>query len=305
MNTDNRKIAAQYIDYLTSVRGYSERTAVSYGHDIERLLSFLDSHELSITEMQYEDARLFSRMLYEEGLKPASINRILSCQRSFFRYLNENGICDSMPFSRIVGAKHGRRLPTVLTNQEVLSLLDCPADDYTSLMEVTMFNIFYSTGCRLSEVVTMKVSGLDLDNSRALVLGKGNKERFVFLTERAKSYIREYLVRRDNLVRELGISSDVLLLNKKGRQLPLSTVHIIFDKYRDRLHLTKKFTPHVFRHSFATHLLDNNCDIRIVQMLLGHKSIGTTQIYTHVSSARLDRVYRESHPHSHLEKKEN
>lgn len=290
---------SSFISYLRDVAGYSERTVVSYEHDLKRLRTWLSERNTDVTEMTEEDARAFTVSLYEQKLKPASINRILSAERSFFHHLCVNGVMDRQPFKAVSRAKQGRRIPVVLSRDEINSLLNYNyGDDYTKLMEVTMFNMFYSTGCRLSELADMKIQDIDMDNRRAIVTGKGSKQRFVFLTDRAVDMLCEYIPRRNGIVKKAGIEDDgTLLLNKKGKKLPLSTIHIIFDRYRIELGLTKKFTPHVFRHTFATHLLDNSADIRIVQELLGHESIGTTQIYTHVTGKKLERIYRDAHPH--------
>ncbi|MBR6347722.1 MAG: tyrosine-type recombinase/integrase [Spirochaetales bacterium] len=292
-----------FLKYLKEVRGYSEKTVVSYAHDLRRLDDFLVSHGLTLQEMVFEDARAFTADLYDQELSHATINRILSANRTFFHHLRENGTVTSDPFRRVSGAKNTRKIPTVLAPEEVEKILGSPVTDYTSLMEVTMFNLFYSTGCRLSEVLGMKLGDMDLKERRILVTGKGSKQRYVFLTVRALDMIRTYLPERQKVLEKAGIENeDTVLVNAKGKQLPLSTVHSIFDKYRDRLCLSKKFTPHVFRHTFATHLIDNNSDIRVVQVLLGHESIGTTQIYTHVTGKRLEEVYRKSHPHGRKDK---
>jgi len=301
--TQNRAYIDSFLQYLKDVQGYSEKTVISYAHDLKRLDDFLVSHDLSVTEMVYEDARAFVADLYDQDLSPASINRILSGNRMFFRSLLENSVVKVDPFKRVSGAKNTRKIPTVLAREEIEKILSCPTDDYTSLMEVTMFNLFYSTGCRLSEVLGMKISDIDFDTRRVIVTGKGNKQRYVFLTKRAVEILREYLEQRQEVINRFKIVDDgIVLINNKGKKLPLSTVHSIFDKYRLRLGLTKKFTPHVFRHSFATHLIDNDSDIRVVQVLLGHESIGTTQIYTHVTGKRLEEVYRNSHPHGRNDK---
>ncbi len=294
----NRAYIDSFLSYLKDVQGYSEKTVVSYAHDLRRLDDFLVSHDLSVSEMVYEDARSFVADLYDQNLSHASINRILSGNRMFFRSLLENSVVQVDPFKRVSGAKNTRKIPTVLAREEIEMILSCPTDDYTSLMEVTMFNLFYSTGCRLSEVMDMKIQDIDFDKRRIIVTGKGNKQRFVFLTNRAKEMLGRYLPERQEVLMRLKAEDDgTVLINSKGKKLPLSTVHSIFDKYRLRLGLSKKFTPHVFRHSFATHLIDNDSDIRVVQVLLGHESIGTTQIYTHVTGKRLEEVYRNSHPH--------
>ena len=301
--TQNRAYIDSFLRYLKDVQGYSEKTVISYAHDLKRLDDFLVSHDLSVTEMVYEDARAFVADLYDQDLSPASINRILSGNRMFFRSLLENSVVKVDPFKRVSGAKNTRKIPTVLAREEIEMILSSPTDDYTSLMEVTMFNLFYSTGCRLSEVLGMKISDIDFDTRRVIVTGKGNKQRYVFLTKRAVEMLDKYLKERQDVINKFKIVDDgTVLINNKGKKLPLSTVHSIFDKYRLRLGLTKKFTPHVFRHSFATHLIDNDSDIRVVQVLLGHESIGTTQIYTHVTGKRLEEVYRNSHPHGRNDK---
>ena len=294
----NRAYIDSFLSYLKDVQGYSEKTVISYAHDLKRLDEFLVSHDLGVSEMVYEDARAFVADLYDQNLSHASINRILSGNRMFFRSLLENSVVKADPFKRVSGAKNTRKIPTVLAREEIEMILSCPTDDYTSLMEVTMFNLFYSTGCRLSEVLGMKIRDIDFDKRRIIVTGKGNKQRYVFLTNRAKDMLVQYLPRRQEVISTLKAEDDgTVLINSKGKKLPLSTVHSIFDKYRLRLGLGKKFTPHVFRHTFATHLIDNDSDIRVVQVLLGHESIGTTQIYTHVTGKRLEEVYRNSHPH--------
>lgn len=301
----NREYINSFLNYLKTVRGYSDKTVVSYAHDLKRLENYLSHHDMAVSDMVFEDARSFSLSLYEEKLSSATINRVLSANRTFFHNLCENGVTNVQPFTRVGRAKQGQRIPTVLAHSEIDALLDCEVTDFSSLMEKTMFNLFYSTGCRLSEIINMKVYDIDFEKRRIIVIGKGNKQRYVFLTSRAVEMLMEYLPQREKILKENKVENeDILLVNKKGKKLPLSSVHVIFDKYRVKLGLTKKFTPHVFRHSFATHLLDNDTDIRVVQALLGHENIGTTQIYTHVTSTRLEKVYRNSHPHSKMGKQE-
>lgn len=294
-----------FLSYLESVRGYSEKTIISYRHDLMRLEEYLEKHSMNYDELTFQDAKDFALNLYDQKLSKATINRILSALKSFYTNLYETSQIESNPFDRVIRAKQTRSLPTVLSHQEIESILNYPVTDYDSLTEVTMFNMFYSTGCRLSELINMNIKDMDIDHSRVLVRGKGNKQRYVFLTDRAKSFLNLYLPEREKVLERNNVISDILLLNSKAKQLPLSSVHVIFDKYRDKLNLTKKFTPHVFRHTFATHLLDNSSDIRVVQVLLGHESIGTTQIYTHITSKRLENVYDNAHPHSGKKNKEN
>lgn len=298
MNHTNEELVENYLSYIKSVQGYSERTVVSYSHDLKRLTDYCFSHNLLLSDFAFEDARDFSLMLYNQKLASASINRIMSCCKSFFHSLCENSLIKDNPFKRVSRAKQGRRLPTVLSPEEISLLLNYPVSDYSSLMVVTMFNLFYSTGCRLSEIVEMKIQDLDLKGRKIRVTGKGSKTRYVFLTERALGFLEQYIPERSRILEQTGKNTDILLVNKKGNQLPRSSVHVIFETYAGKLGITKKFTPHVFRHTFATHLLDNDSDIRVVQVLLGHESIGTTQIYTHVTGSRLEKVYKKAHPHA-------
>lgn len=294
---ENRALIDGFLKYMKDVQGYSPNTVTTYSNGLQRMEEFLRTHDMSVRDMTFNDAKAFTVGLYDEGLSPASVNMILSANRHFFHSLCEDGILQSQPFKRIASAKDVRKIPTVLAPGEVDMILDSPVTDYSSLLETTMFTMFYSTGCRLSEIVGMKLEDIDIRNRRVLVTGKGDKQRFVFLTQRAIDKLAVYLPERNLVLERTKKKNPYLLVNSKGNQLPVSTVHSIFDKYRDRLGLSKKFTPHVFRHTFATHLIDNDSDIRVVQVLLGHESIGTTQIYTHVTGKRLEEVYRNNHPH--------
>ena len=162
-----------------------------------------------------------------------------------------------------------------------------------------LFLLIYNTGMRIAEALSVDVGDVELDKRRILITGKGSKERFVFFSPSTVDEIRVYLSRRDDYLRERGIDDEkAFFIGKRGGRLPFSSAHIIFDEYRARLGWQKEFTPHTLRHSFATHMMDRGADIRLVQELLGHESISTTQIYTHVSRRRLKSVYDGTHPHA-------
>lgn len=290
----NERLAEEYLAHLGKVLGYSQNTVDSYRFDLEKLLEFLRERSLRLEDLADADARAFVSTLMDRRLSPNSVNRILSAMRGFFHHLCATGRLSDNPFSRIRGSGRYRRLPSVLSVAEVHSILACPHDDYRSLLAVTVFNILYSTGCRLSEMTGMDLGDLRWEESRILVLGKGGRQRYVFLTPKAKAVLKEYL----DAAEALGWGERrPLLVDKGGKRLSSSLVHSIFEEYRTRLGITKRFTPHVFRHSFATHLLDNDAGIRQVQELLGHSSISTTQIYTHLTNERLRKVYERSFPH--------
>lgn len=308
----NETAVSEYLAYLRDVRKLSDYTEISYHHDLMKLVEFLDARRLGVFEMTDVDARAFVRELLKRDngrdgvFSPSSVNRTLCGIRSFFHHFYQFGRCSCNPFSEISSGRKRVRLPNVLSKDEVRRIIDLPWDDFASLRDVMMFNLFYSTGCRLSELLSMDESDIDLTEARALVKGKGSKERYVFLTDHAKSLLVEYLPRKRALQVRCGIDSpkdfSALLVNLRGKRLSAAGVHSIFETYQVKLGMQKQFTPHVLRHSFATHLLDNGSGIRVVQELLGHSSISTTQIYAHVSNERLRKVYLQSHPHGRKEK---
>ena len=187
----------------------------------------------------------------------------------------------------------------VLTEKEVKELLSVPRSSFQDERDHMLFLFIYSTGCRISEALSVDIGDIEYRMRRILIRGKGGKERFVFLPPQTVEEIRGYLEKREEYLMKLGMSDEkAFLIGDKGGRLPFSSAHIIFDKYKSLLGWQKEFTPHTLRHSFATHLMDRGADIRLVQELLGHESISTTQIYTHVSRSRLRKVYEETHPHA-------
>lgn len=294
VSRSNEEYKQSYLEYLSRMLGYSPNTVASYEFDLQKLMDFYAGRGLRLSDTTQEDARAFVSDLMAEGLSVASVNRILSSMRGFFHFLCMEEVVVDNPFVRIKGSSHYRRLPSVLSQEEIEAILHTPYNNFTELLCVTIFNVLYSTGCRLSEMIGMNNSDLDMEGGRILVLGKGSKERYVFLTGECRAVLSEYLKWKESVQLQ---DRDALLVNKSGKRLSTSFVHSIFEKYKVELSITKKFTPHVFRHSFATHMLDNDSGIRIVQEMLGHSSISTTQIYTHLTNERLRKVYEESFPH--------
>ena len=287
-----------YLEYIREIRRLSAFTATCYRHDLSRYLSFLERRDLDILEVTAMDARRFiADLLNNRSMKSPTVNRMLSTLRGFYRYAMKQGACSQNPFSRIEGSARYRRLPSVLSRSEVISILSSPVATFFDLRNSVMFHLFYSTGCRLSELLQANIEDLDLPQERMLVQGKGKRQRFVFINPQTRVLLLRYLDQREQFLLGNTENTRALLIGNRGRRLSASSVHSIFEKYRLRHGLHTRFTPHVLRHSFATHMLDNESGIRIVQELLGHASISTTQIYTHVSQERLRSVYEQSHPH--------
>lgn len=288
---------ADYLTYLKEIKGLSEHTLISYESDLTSLSDYLESHNLSLGELSVSEARRYIGILIGKKKRaPTTVNRHLSTLRGFFRYLQKRGAVETNVFERTESATRYRRLPKVLERSEIIRILSLPIEDFESLRNSVMFHLFYSTGCRLSELLTMKLSDLELERERILIKGKGSKERYLFVNPPTIALIEYYLPKRAQF---LGFNTKIttLLVGMRKRELSASSVHSIFEKVGRQVGISGAFTPHMIRHSFATHLLDNEAGIRVVQQLLGHSSISTTQIYTHVSQKRLKEVYKESHPH--------
>ena len=295
----NNEYVEEFLIYEKKIKALSDNTIKAYSIDLEKLLQFSNEREIEFSSFSNDDAREFMRILEKNKNAEKSRLRILTCCHTFFSYLEKSSEVDFNPFDSISLRSSGRRLPSVLTQDEVKELLALPHTGFKEERDHILFLFLYNTGCRISEALSVDVDDIEWGERRIKILGKGNKERFVFLSKKALSEIKEeYLPQREAFLREKGnIGEKALLIGERGGRLPFSTSHIIFDEYREKLGWQKDFTPHTLRHSFATHLMDKGADIRLVQELLGHESISTTQIYTHVSRAKLKKVYMDTHPH--------
>ncbi len=289
---------SSFISYIKTVRALSENTVKSYAVDLEQWRKYMRDRELDPVSFTKEDAALYAEYLQDE-FSERSVLRKLTALRTFYSYMMKRGTVSSEPFMDISMRQKSRRLPSVLTEDEVKELLGVERKNFQDERDHMLFLFIYNTGCRISEAVAVDIDDIEYGKRRILIRGKGGKERFVFFSKSTAAEIKEYLEKRNEYLMSLGIEGEkALLIGDKGGRLPFSSAHIIFDKYRALLGWQKEFTPHTLRHSFATHLMDRGADIRLVQELLGHESISTTQIYTHVSRGRLKKVYEDTHPHA-------
>ena len=301
----NREYEEEYLIYEKKIKALSDNTIKAYSSDLNLLLSFSEERDLEFASFSNDDAREFMRQMEKDKKAEKSRLRILTCCHTFFNYLEKSGEVDFNPFDSISLRSGGRRLPSVLTVDEVKELLSLERNNFFEERDHILFLFLYTTGCRISEALSVDIDQIEWGERRIKIMGKGSKERYVFLSKKAISEIKnEYLPQREAFLIEKGkIGEKALLIGDRGGRLPFSSSHIIFDEYREKLGWQKDFTPHTLRHSFATHLMDKGADIRLVQELLGHESISTTQIYTHVSRAKLKKVYMDTHPHSKGNKK--
>ncbi len=291
-----KSVKEGYLEYLESVRGLSPRTLSSYAADLGQFEAYL--LDKNIEAALPEDVRGFIASLSQRSFSETSINRMLSALRGLFSYCVKYGLCQADPCLGLRGLKTKRSLPQFLFADEAAALLDLPnGKDFASLRDRALLEFFYSTGCRLSEVTGLRVKDLSLPRAEARVMGKGSKERIVFLNSKAKEALAEYLRIRAARLSGRADSGFVFLSQRLSALSPRGAAYIVYQWAR-RSNLGKNLHPHTFRHSLATHLLDRGADIRIVQEILGHSSVSTTQIYTHVSLERLKKVYTEAHPHA-------
>lgn len=284
-----------FLSFLTSVKGESENTRIGYENDLRQFAGYLERLDLGYQDVTASDAREYVRLLMEK-FKERSMLRKLSALRMFYDYLMRGGIIDYNPFEDISLKRNEKRLPSVLTEKEVARLLSLKGDDFLSLRDHILFLFIYSTGARISEALSVDIFDIEWSERRIGITGKGNKQRFLFLNKSVVSELRDYVARREAYLD--GHECDALFIGKNKERLTFSSAHLIFNNARNVLSLDKNLSPHTLRHSFATHMLDHGADIRFIQELLGHESISTTQIYTHVSSKKLKKVYDETHPHA-------
>jgi integrase/recombinase XerC len=288
----------RFITYLIAEKNASPYTIKNYRHEIEQFFAFL--REKGIDSWEGVDRHILRRYLAwlkDQGYVKASIARRVSELRSFCRYLVREGILTSNPISAISSPKVPKRLPEYLDLHEVDALLSAP-DTSTSqgLRDRAILEMLYAAGLRVSELAALDVDDVEWSGAELRVLGKGDKERLALLGKPAQRALERYLREgRPELMRE-GRPTKAIFINRFGGRLSERSVRMLLDKYAKVAGLGKRVYPHMLRHTFATHLLDGGADLRVVQELLGHADLATTQIYTHVSQARVREVYLKSHP---------
>lgn len=297
-----------FLLYLQAEKNYSNNTINSYEKDLYQLETYLKEYEDEsylddIDKIDYFVLRKYVVYLNNRHLSKNTISRKLSSYRSFYKYLIKKGICESNPAAEIITPKKEKRLPKFLYYEEMESVLNAPQDDLWGRRDRAVLEVCYGGGFRVSELVSINMTDINKNGGFVSVIGKGNKQRIVPLGQEAVAAVDRYLqsLRAAALNGELKFLPDLgmnapLFLNQRGGRLTVRSVRNILNKYVEQAAVKKKISPHALRHSFATHLLENGADLRSVQELLGHESISTTQIYTHVSKSMLRSVYNETHP---------
>lgn len=291
-----QKEVSEYLDYLQKQRNYSLFTINNYKHDLALYQTFLEEELIDYKEIDYTLIHGLFHFLDKRHLSNTSVARITSSIRGFYRYLVNKKVLEANPFLLVSTPSKEKKLPKFLYENEINALLG--VDDTTTLgkRDHLIVLILYATGLRVSELVNIKLQDIDLIAMNIKVLGKGNKERYVYFQEKVKKELLHYLKSVRIFLDKK--KSDYLFLNKNGGNLSTSGVRLILNKLINKASLQFKISPHVLRHTFATHLLNNGCDITSVQTLLGHTSLKATQIYTHVTNEHLKEIYQHTHPRS-------
>lgn len=290
-----QKYMDKFNEYIILEKHYSNDTVINYTKDLDDFYNYLDSKKIrSINSVNYNVIRGYLMYLHEKEYSKKTINRHISTLKSFFKYLLGEHYIKDNPMSLVSGPKLDKKLPKVLYYEELEKLLNIEEDnDVISLRNNLILELLYSTGIRVSELVNIKINDIDRHNTQINIFGKGSKERVVIYGKVCEDKLKKYLSKRNELDK---YNSEYLLLNNLGRKLTTRGIRYIIDKIIKEGGLKFHISPHVLRHTFATHMLNEGADLKSVQELLGHENLSTTQIYTHVSNERLRSVYLNSHP---------
>ena len=299
-----KKLINEFKNYLKNEKNYSYHTILSYENDLFQFRNFLigNNKNIDIGKVNHINLRKYIVQLKDKSYSQKSVARKISTIRSFFKYLMKNGKIQSNPALNLIIPKIDKKLPYFLYIQEINKLIDSTETGKTSgIRDRVILEMLYGTGMRVSEIIYLDISDIDLADQVVRVLGKGSKERILPVSKPCKKAIIDYLrIREGYYLRKNkhAKKEKAFLLNRFGGRLTARSICRIINKYMNLTSLDKKISPHVLRHTFATHLLEGGADLRSVQELLGHESLSTTQIYTHITKDRLRSVYKKSHPRS-------
>lgn len=285
---------ARFLDTLWMERGISDNTLSAYRSDLQKYVLWLDKNKCQIIVAQESHVRNY--LFGMQGKTARTMARHLSSIRRLYGYLLREGYMEHDPSSRIEAPKIGRQLPKSLTEFEVEALLKAPdTETPIGLRDRTMLEVLYASGLRVSELISLQIGQINTRQGVVRILGKGSKERLVPLGEESQEWLQEYLLQaRPELLK--GKVSDVLFPSNRMTVMTRQTFWHLVKRYAVQIGINKTISPHILRHAFATHLLNHGADLRVVQILLGHSDISTTQIYTHIAQARLKNLHAEHHP---------
>lgn len=275
----NNLVVADYLSFLKKNLNFSDNTIISYQSDLDDFFSYLEKNKINYKNINKEDVTSYLKYLDEKKLSNQTVSRKISCLRSFYNYLEKEKMVNENIFKNIRNPKIRRKLPNYLSYEELRIIFDSIDD----LEKRLIIEIFYATGCRVSELINIKIQDIDFTKNTIRIYGKGSKERIVYFGEYAREYLDKYLRKQEK--------SKYLFTTKKKEKYTVNEVERIIKDIVKNLSIKTHVTPHTLRHTFATHLLNNGADIKSVQELLGHSSLNTTGIYTHLTNERVKEVY--------------
>ncbi len=276
------QILSEYLEYLEIEKGLSNNTTEAYRRDLS---DFIENCSTELSEVKRTQISNYIWILHEKNYTPASITRKIASLRGFFKWLCVNEYCSADPTLTLEQPKMPKKLPKVMTIQEIETILD---QDLSKLDKVIV-ELLYGCGLRVSELASLKINDFDLNAKYIQCYGKGSKERIVPMGAKAVMALKNYLPERDYLILKFKMNTKKLLIHEHGREITRQDIYNFIHSQGKKIH--KTISPHTLRHSFATHLLENGADLRVVQELLGHSDVSTTQLYTHISKKRLKEVY--------------
>ena len=283
------KLVKEYLDYLKYIRGYQENTINSYLIELTKYSSYLKEKKINYLIISKDEIYAYLKYLDDLGYKKVSVARHLSALRGFYDYLKREGLIKTNIYKLIKNPKLEKKLPNVLNDEEIDKIFAFPKDEKPkNILTRVLFEVIYATGIRISEFINIKESDIDFTEGSIRVLGKGKKERIVYFGEYASLALKDYLVVREKIKKE---DTDYLFLNVSGYRLKRRSAEQIVYDWINSVSINHHISPHTLRHTFATSLLTHGADIRTVQELLGHEKLGTTQIYTHLTSDYLKEEY--------------
>ncbi|MCI8330506.1 MAG: tyrosine recombinase [Bacilli bacterium] len=287
----------EFLKYIKEEKNYSNLTVENYKRDLEEFLIINNGKDLK--QITKQEVKTYLKELFDNDNVSSTVSRKISTLKSFYKYLKMFNKIEINPMSNIKYPKKEKNLPKFVQYNELEEILEISKSGNFGIRNNLIIELMYSTGVRVSELINIKLNDIDIENKKIRILGKGSYERFVFFGEYTFNALKKYT---NTLRKELlkGKTSEYLLLNKDGDQITTRGIAKIITQIIDQTALKTKISPHTLRHTFATHLLDNGCDLRSVQEMLGHKNINSTEVYTHVTSERLKSIYFKSHPRSKM-----
>jgi len=293
-----QKFIQSFLDYLKYQKRYSAYTIRSYHDDLVQFFSFLETQfgEVSLSMIGHHHVRSWLASIKEKDNTSKTINRKISSLKSFFKYLVKTSALEQTPMTRVITPKNSRRLPDFIREGDADKLIGTlkNTEDWKGLNTKMLITLFYSTGMRLSELVNLKESEVDFGRKQLKVLGKGNKERIIPISQEVVVIIKDYIQHKK---KEFGAADNALLVTEKGRKMYSKYPYLLVKAFlSSEVKTLNKKSPHVLRHSFATHLSNNGADLNAIKELLGHSSLAATQVYTHNTIEKLKNVYKKAHP---------